>query len=590
MKSISLNKEVSLDIERLVQGRLAILANSGGGKSWAIRRVAEQASGKVQTIILDDEGEFFTLREKHDFILCGVGQDVPVEIRSSAMLATMLLEARASAIVDLSELSPRDKKTFVRIFLETMVNAPKSLWHQCLVILDEAHDYAPEGKPSEASLAVESMASKGRKRGFALIPASQRISKISKDVLSECSNVMIGKATWAIDRKRAQEELGLSKEDALALKNFKPGEFYTTGPAISDDLIRIQVGEVKTSHGKTAELISAPMPPSAALKKALAKLAELPAEVEKEAKTSAELKEQIVKLKREIIQGGKVGFSKEELEAEVNKRLAGHVVAMESEREAWKQIIGDFKQYGLKISSLVEGFNSDFKAVKIPDTKPGGGWKNPEIADFRSRSKPVILPGTKVISPSENSQLNGLQADMIILDEVRDQQHNPEVKNIISGPEQRILNALAWFASIGINEPEQTAVAFLAGYKVGGGAYNNPRGSLRVKGLIEYLSGDALRLTPAGAECAEYPDHALTNEKLHTKVMERLPGPEKKLLQPLLDAYPEPMTNEMLAELSGYAVGGGAFNNPRGRLRTLGLIEYLPNNLVRARDLLFPNN
>lgn len=35
--------------------------------------------------------------------------------------------------------------------------------------------------------------------------------------------------------------------------------------------------------------------------------------------------------------------------------------------------------------------------------------------------------------------------------------------------------------------------------------------------------------------------------------------------------------------------GAGAFNNPRGRLKTLGLIEYPQPGMVRAKDLLFPN-
>ena len=43
------------------------------------------------------------------------------------------------------------------------------------------------------------------------------------------------------------------------------------------------------------------------------------------------------------------------------------------------------------------------------------------------------------------------------------------------------------------------AVAFLAGYKPNGGAYQNPRGRLRAKGLIDYPVPDMLSLTPEGA-------------------------------------------------------------------------------------------
>ncbi|HXG36543.1 MAG TPA: hypothetical protein VNL15_06215 [Dehalococcoidia bacterium] len=52
-------------------------------------------------------------------------------------------------------------------------------------------------------------------------------------------------------------------------------------------------------------------------------------------------------------------------------------------------------------------------------------------------------------------------------------------------------------------------------------------------------------------------------------------------------AYPESLTNEELAAAAGYAQGG-AFNNPKGRLRTLGLITYPTPGMVRAADLLFP--
>lgn len=152
--------------------------------------------------------------------------------------------------------------------------------------------------------------------------------------------------------------------------------------------------------------------------------------------------------------------------------------------------------------------------------------------------------------------------------------------------EQRILNAIAWMESIGIAQPEQPAVAFLAGYRYGGGAYNNPRGALRSKGLLEYLPGERIQFTAAGRMLAQAPDAALTTDELHQAVLARLPGPERKILQVLLDIYPETLSNQECAERAGYAPEGGAYHNPRGRLRTLGLVEYVGGG-VRARDILF---
>ncbi len=156
----------------------------------------------------------------------------------------------------------------------------------------------------------------------------------------------------------------------------------------------------------------------------------------------------------------------------------------------------------------------------------------------------------------------------------------------LSGPEQRILDAIALEESVGVNEPEQTAVAFLAGYTFGGGGFNNPKGSLRSKGLVEYR-GNRIVLTEAGRSVANRPEAALTTQELHQRVMNILPGPERKLLGVLLEVYPNDITNEELAERSGYEHGGGGFNNPRGRLRSLGLVEYIPGGKVKAKPLLF---
>ncbi len=69
--SIENNEAVKLDIQRILDGRMLLQANSGGGKSYALRKFAEITHGKAQQIILDLEGEFASLREKFDYILVG---------------------------------------------------------------------------------------------------------------------------------------------------------------------------------------------------------------------------------------------------------------------------------------------------------------------------------------------------------------------------------------------------------------------------------------------------------------------------------------------------------------------------------------
>lgn len=158
----------------------------------------------------------------------------------------------------------------------------------------------------------------------------------------------------------------------------------------------------------------------------------------------------------------------------------------------------------------------------------------------------------------------------------------------LTNPEQRIVDAIAWLESVGVTEPEQPAVAFLAGYTYNTGGFNNPKGRLNQASIINYVPGGRIRLTPAGQKLANYPSAIATNEELHARVLAKLPNPEQRILRPLLECFPAPMAKDTLAHAANYAPNTGGFNNPCGRLRTLGLIDYPEKGMCVARSLLFP--
>ena len=70
-KEIDTGNKVKLDLEKLLSSRMFIQADSGGGKSFALRSVVEKSHGIIQQIIIEPEGEFHTLKEKFDFLLIG---------------------------------------------------------------------------------------------------------------------------------------------------------------------------------------------------------------------------------------------------------------------------------------------------------------------------------------------------------------------------------------------------------------------------------------------------------------------------------------------------------------------------------------
>jgi hypothetical protein len=154
---------------------------------------------------------------------------------------------------------------------------------------------------------------------------------------------------------------------------------------------------------------------------------------------------------------------------------------------------------------------------------------------------------------------------------------------------RKILDAVAWFNALGIDQPTRIQVAFMAGKSPKGGSFNNDLGALRTAGLIDYPTGGCIVLTDEGRAIAEFPEHAGGAEDLHRRVYACLRVPRlTSMLQELVAVYPEPLSREDLAERVGKSAAGGSFNNDLGRLRSLGVIDYPRSGQVRAEDLLFP--
>src|SRR3954468_7609710 len=216
---VSSASQVAFELDKLIETRLLIQANSGGGKSYAIRWLLEQTYGKIQHIVIDREGEFSTLRAIHPYLLVGRDGDVAADTHTAKLLARKVLELGLSTVVDLSEMSPGQQREYVRVFIDALNHAPRALWKDCLIIIDEAHIFAPEsGKgASEATESIALLLSTGRKRGFCPVLATQRLAKLNKDVAAECLNKLIGR-TSNEDVKRAGEELAQGKQSSIQLR------------------------------------------------------------------------------------------------------------------------------------------------------------------------------------------------------------------------------------------------------------------------------------------------------------------------------------------------------------------------------------
>lgn len=263
---------IALRLDRLMRRRALIQAISDGGKSFLLRRLLEQLYGHVQAIVIDPEGQFHTLREKFDYLLAApVNGDVLATPETARSLAFALRKIHVSCVVDLSDLSLPDQFRFVRIFLDALLAVRVEHPHPTIVVVDEAQLFAPQRGEPESRRAVVDLMSRGRKRRLCGILATSRLSLLDKNAASQAGNKFIGLTPMDIDRRRVAYDLGLNPKDQQALGQLESGEFYTCGPAISNQVVRLRVYGVQTTHEKDEGAIT-PAPPSLKIREVLSEL------------------------------------------------------------------------------------------------------------------------------------------------------------------------------------------------------------------------------------------------------------------------------------------------------------------------------
>lgn len=594
---------VACDLDRLIAGRLLVQASSGQGKTWAIRRLLEQTYGHVQHLVIDPEGEYYTLREKFDYVHAAAkGGDVVAHPRYAAMLATELLKLGASAIIDVYELNPQDRKAFVKNFCTALVNAPRDLWHPCLIVLDEAHVFCPEKDQAESAEAVKALASRGRKRAFALVLATQRLSKLAKDAAAEMGNKLIGGCRLDIDVKRAAEELGFTDQQSrMALRQLKPGQFFATGAAFylpdprhpelhAPFIVReVTVGKVKTTHPEPGQT-AAPTPPATdKVRAVLKRLEALPAEAEEREKSIETLRRENTALAVELrllknVRHAAAPPPPERVEVPVLEDP--HVLRL-------LQACADVDTLAQHLNEISGHVNAALRPLtdisnELADLKRMVHVKVDVAAVSRTgaHSPGAVAGGMAGRTASTSTQVGGrgapTRAAVSDVSVSRSGHHTPAATDVdLSGSERRVLNALAWWGAAGITAPTRRQLAFAAGYSVNG-RFNNVLGHMRGIGLIEYPKVDCVAWTEAGASLAVIPDEVPDRASLVAAVARVLKPSEQRVF--LQVSENGAVSRETLALACNYTVNG-RFNNILGKLRGLGVITYPRGNHVALSDM-----
>jgi len=268
-KSIS-GSDVALDIQEIVTGRTLLCCITGWGKSWTARRIIEQLNGIAGVVIIDVEGEYYTLLEKFPQMWHignnGIGGS-RLTPETAGLLAEQVLKKRISAIIDLSGplLDRGTGQAYVAEFVDEFLALEKSARKPYLFVLEEADELVAERgiTKSECRDEIIRMVKKGRKRGMGTMVLTQRPAWVSKFVISQCANKIIGRTEWPRDLETLRDfaQIPPALADPLSrspysLKNMERGCFYVSGEFVErEDIVR--VGPVQTKHlGDTPQVFS----------------------------------------------------------------------------------------------------------------------------------------------------------------------------------------------------------------------------------------------------------------------------------------------------------------------------------------------
>jgi len=561
---VATGKPVLIDIHELIKGRLLVQATSGGGKSYIIRKLLEETHGEVQQIILDMEGDFVTLREKFEYLLAGKGGQIPADTRSATLLARKVLELNANIIIDLSELTQQDRKKFVRLFLESLIETPKDLWNrETLVVIDEAHVFCPEKGhgESEATEAINELMSRGRKRGLCGVLATQRPAKLNKDAASQCQNKLVGLASMDVDRKRSASELGFTnREQEMSLTKIKH-QFYAVGPAISNEVILIKAGPVKTRHLEPGKVGHFQAVETEKAQTILAKLADLPQQAEAELRTIAdyqrknsELQSEVYRLRNAVQQA---------------KPAIDPTIVRQAERAGFDRGLAEANRikesYLLrerKLLAVLENISSQVMAVlnntylKPEPVIPPDLTRHSPPAKAIPISLPTATKSAEITSPAiEETKLNSGQ--------------------------KKILQFLAL-------QPDRfftkSQIGAMTGFAPESGTFGTYLSGLKTADFIEQ-NGQTYRLKtlPADVEPIQFntPIQALTSwlNKMGN-------GGQKRIYETILREPGKEWTKEELAAATDFTAESGTFGTYLSNLATLTLIEKRDGKIRLNPELL----
>ena len=161
-----------------------------------------------------------------------------------------LIEQGKTTIINLKGVSPDIQQMIVkRLATVAFEMRKKNVVPPMMVVVEEAHNYCPQGTTVLSSKPLATIASEGRKFGLGLMVISQRPAKIDKNVLSQCGTQIILKVTNPNDVKAISQSIeGLTNGMTDDIQTMPIGMAMVVGAGIESPLL-VEVRPRESRHG-----------------------------------------------------------------------------------------------------------------------------------------------------------------------------------------------------------------------------------------------------------------------------------------------------------------------------------------------------
>jgi hypothetical protein len=599
---------------------MAVLGKTGSGKTSVVKAaIVEPAlSADERVCVIDPTGAWWGLRLKADgrtkgypvYVFGGRHADYPLLGTHGEAMADVIGTTNTPAILDTSLMKTGERMKFFTDFADALLRKNEG---PLRLVIDEAHIFMPQagtrgsGAMPEMLHAGNNLISLGRSRGLRIVLLSQRAAKLHKDSLTQVETLLALRLIAPQDRGAVREwiadqaDLEKGKEIIASLPKLAAGEAWAWSPE-ADFLKRLQFPLPETYDSSAA-------PTSSGKSKRLSpidldKLKDRLAKVDAVAKDNdpkllraevAKLKGELSALEKKAATAAPAKPTKDAVAAAetrgIDKGQKAAVAAAEKTikslrtalEAAMKFIVeinakGFFKAGGEAVDKkAVEKGLSDAMAHMTKLIEQHLGRRDKQIDALRAEAERVIGKLNAVLEQDVTLKVDVVHNEpFTIAATARPGRSLPrpappsrvtsaDGDGTYTGPQIKIFRALAMWRALGHEAPTREMVAAIAGYPPSSGAFKNPLGALNATGAVCYPVPGHITLQVAELD-------TISADEGRSILVSNFGGPQRKIVGSLVDRGTR--TREEIAADAGYPVSSGAFKNPLGALRTLGVVDY----------------